>query len=762
MPPKNFDLDLIIAGLNDRQKEAVKATKGPVLVVAGPGSGKTRVLTCRIAWLLATQEARPDQVLALTFTNKAAREMRERVQKLLPRGMAKGMWIGTFHSQMVRLLRVEAKHLGYTSDFTIYDPNDSDRLLKQLIDESDFDPKVIKPRTIRSYISSAKNAQQSAGEMEMAAKSKQAKAAAKLFDPFNDALKGANAFDFDDLLLKPLEIFEQYPDILQKYQHKWSHVLIDEYQDTNRVQYSLAYALSGGHRNLCVVGDDAQSIYSFRGADIQNILSFERDFDEAKVVRLEQNYRSTENILNAADSVIANNTNQIRKTLWTTNQTGEQITLIEALNGRDEAYQAVKTIRGHRAKSNLKFQDFAILYRTNVQSRAFEDALRSNDIPYRVIGGTSFYERKEIKDAIAYLRLLVNPNDVSSFQRIVNYPARGIGLKSQQKILEFARQPEYDLKYTLSEVQNLSIPQRSKHALNGFVELIRSHTEDVHSGMKPNKVAESLLKKSGLIGELNLDETPSGQDRIKNVEGFLQGLEEYAEIDPSHTLSSYLQMISLMTDADTDKSSDDRVILMTLHASKGLEFQVVFIGGLEERLLPLIRGEEISEAALEEERRLFYVGVTRAKSRLYLGRAQYRSRYGGADESYDPSRFIFEIDPRVLKNRVAKSPRTTQSNRSKFKRNSLGQSQRSGRPNRAGNRHRVLSSKPTGSRTIRPRNLENFTRGAHVKHERYGLGRILLVEGRGENIIVTVSFDKFDQKRLRVKFAPMDVIQDTG
>ena len=757
-----FDPKPILAGLNDRQREAVQTTEGPVLVVAGPGSGKTRVLTCRIAWLLASEVARPHQILALTFTNKAAREMHERVQKLLPDGMARGMWVGTFHAQMARLLRVEAKNLGFTSDFTIYDTGDSDRMLKQLIEEYGRDTKAIKPRVIRNYISGAKNAQLSPDQMKEAAETKQAKVAAELYMPYNAALQAANAFDFDDLLLKPLELFKQQPDILQKYQEKWSHVLIDEYQDTNRVQYLLACALAKKHRNLCVVGDDAQSIYAFRGADIQNILSFEKDFDEAKVVRLEQNYRSTKNILRAADSVIAKNTNQIKKTLWTGNEIGQVITLIQADNDRDEAYRAVEIIRRERARENFRFQDFAILYRTNAQSRTFEEALRREGLPYRIVGGLSFYQRKEIKDAIAYLRLLVNPNDIASFQRVVNYPKRGIGLKSQQKIIGYARQPGYDLSIALSEIGYLPIAERIKKQLTNFADLIGSHAGRMEGSMDLGELAASLFRESGLIRDVELDETQSGQIRLKNIHELLQAIQDYAEEDKSQTLSGYLQSIALMTDEDTDKLDADRVALMTLHASKGLEFEVVFIGGLEKGLLPLIRGEEeIDKASLEEERRLFYVGITRAKSRLYLGRAKVRSRYGGYPEGTKPSEFIREIEPSALSARTAGGTRQHRSWQPKKSfRSSQNRSGGSGRSSYGDQRFRVPTSSASrgAANNFRPGDLSAFKVGVLVDHKKYGPGKITHVDGHGEATTVTVYFSKFGRKRLRVAFAPMKVI----
>ena len=734
----------ILGGLNDRQREAVQATQGPVLVVAGPGSGKTRVLTCRIAWLLATETAQPEQVLALTFTNKAAREMRGRVEKLLPKGMGKGMWVGTFHSQMVRLLRMEAKHLGFTSDFTIYDTDDSERVIKQLLYEHEYDSKQIKSRTVRGYISDAKNARRSAEQMKSRAKSKQAKAAANLYDPYNATLKMSNAFDFDDLLMKPLELFSNHPEILLKYQKKWSHILIDEYQDTNRVQYLLAYALSEVHRNLCVVGDDAQSIYAFRGADIQNIFSFERDFDETQVIRLEQNYRSTNRILNAADSVISKNKERIKKKLWTNNGAGDDVKIVNARNDRDEARRAIQIIRGDRVRGKLHYQDFAILYRTNVQSRIFEDELRGAGIPYKVVGGLSFYQRREIKDAIAYLRLLVNPNDISSFQRVVNYPSRGIGIRSQQKVIEYACQPGYDLCLTFDQIEKVPIMRKAQKKLAYFAEMIQVHAEEAESGRSPSEVAASLFRESGLIKELELDESHSGQFRMENIQELLRGIQNHVKKDESRTLSSYLQTVALMTDADTDTSDSGRVVLMTLHASKGLEFPVVFIVGMEEKLLPLIRGEQaISPAELEEERRLLYVGITRAKSRLYLSWAKVRSKYGGDVDHKEPSRFLEELG--------IKWQHPAMMNGAGDLHNSPKQSPPS----------RRVASKSTRSsgQGYRVKDLFAFRTGVQVKHEKLGLGHIVSVYGRGENTTATINFRIAGMKKIRIKFAPMKVVK---
>ena len=755
-----IDSSPILAGLNDRQLEAVKTTQGPVLVVAGPGSGKTRVLTCRIAWLLAHQEAEPYQILALTFTNKAAREMNERVKKLLPKGMTKGMWVGTFHSLMARLLRVEAEHLGFTSDFTIYDTDDCERLLKQLIVDHGLDPKQIKARSIQYHISMAKNRWLSAHQIKSDAKGRSALAAARLFDSYAKALLHSNAFDFDDLLLKPLELFKRFPEVLQKYQRKWSHILIDEYQDTNHVQYLLAQQLSGIHRNLCVVGDDAQSIYSFRGANIKNIISFEKDFPEAKIVRLEENYRSTTRILNAADSLISNNVDRIEKKLWTDNGMGAIVKPIRATNDIDEALKTARKIRTEVNIGRLNYKDFAILYRTNEQSRRFEDALQKDRIPYRLVGGLSFYQRREVRDAISYLRLLVNPNDLSSFKRVVNYPTRGIGAKSQQKIMEYARQEGYTLKRTLDEVDDIQIPKKAKDALREFAKMIHSHTKKVRYDHHPSKIVASLFRDSGFFGELESDDTQTGQRRLENVHQLIGGLEEYEEADQSSPLSRYLQKIALITNADEDDSSDNKVTLMTLHASKGLEFSVVFIVGVEEKLLPLIRHEKITSEEIEEERRLFYVGITRAKSQLYICWACSRKRYGGDPKQCIPSRFINELNLSNIKTSSLKLKKNSSVDKVQASSNVPQQPLKRTEPITGATSRPSLRSRPAAgfSDPVKIHDLSKIQPKVVVRHKDYGYGFVMETEGEGDNKAVMVDFGPRGKKKLRVKFAPMEII----
>jgi len=752
-----IDTTPILEGLNEEQREAVLTTDGPLLVVAGPGSGKTRVLTCRIAWLLASQKAAPYQILALTFTNKAAKEMNHRVSKLIPPGMSNGMWIGTFHALMARLLRIEAKHLGFTSDFTIYDTDDAQRQIKQLIIAHDYDPKKIKPRTVQGYISFAKNKRMTSNQMLGDAKSRAAKIAAKLYDPYAEVLQNSNALDFDDLLLKPLDLFDQVPEVLAKYQRKWSYVLIDEYQDTNHVQYLLAKHLSGVHRNLCVVGDDAQSIYSFRGADINNIFSFESDFGEAATIRLEENYRSTNAILNLADSVISNNKQRIQKTLWTANEIGKPVSLIDSHSDRDEANRIIRIIREEQPRGGYRFRDFAILYRTNSQSRVFEEALRKAGVPYQIVGGISFYQRKEIKDAISYLRLLVNPDDLTSFQRVVNYPSRGIGLKSIEKITEYIHKEGLSLSDGLKRIENLPIPKRAQKSLKDFAQMIRDHSQRADQGQNLTKVASSLFRESGLFSDLESDETIVGQGRIENLRELLNGLEEYVNENEISSLSNFLQDISLLTDAD-NTSGYDQVTLMTLHASKGLEFSVVFIVGLEDGLLPLIREEKISPKQLEEERRLFYVGITRAKSRLFLSWARSRFRFGGKVEYNQPSRFLVEINTQdVKRRRSAFNTEHASHHQTQSPHRSNHSPPKSTSP--TGTKHGRKPKKSTGSASQHfYSHLSQFKKGLQVRHKTYGVGEILNVEGEGVSTTVTISFEKGGNRRMRVAFAPLRII----
>ena len=737
------DAESILGTLNARQQEAVRITSGPLLVIAGPGSGKTRVLTSRIAYLIATGSAYPSQILALTFTNKAAREMKRRVVNLVPEGAARGLAMGTFHSVMMRMLRVELKNgwlPGYTHEFSIYDTDDSERVIRQLMDELHIDRKELAPRTIRAAISRQKNHMVSPGQYEEQAKTPRQRLIAQVYAGYKASLHASNALDFDDLLLKPLELFRKHPDTLKKYQQKWRHVHIDEYQDTNHVQYRLSHLVAREHRNICVVGDDAQSIYAFRGADMRNILNFHEHYPEANIVRLEQNYRSSGNIVRLADSVIKRNTNQLRKDLWTDNGDGDAVQLIQALTGRAEADKASDRIREHKSRHGYAYSDCAILYRTNAQSRSFEDALRTADIPYRVVGGTSFYQRKEIKDALAYLRLLVNPDDHTSLVRIINYPARGIGLKTQEKLADYARFNGISQWEALKQCKQLPLAGRAVRVLSGFYTLITKH-RDLLSKAPPQEVAKALLMEANLFLELSKDSTDRESVRTNNVEELISAIAQHVQDSPESTLSSFLQSTALLTDADQGDDNEDRVTLMTLHASKGLEFKMVFIGGLEEGLFPSIRALQSKDLAkLEEERRLFYVGITRAERHLYLAWAQSRLRFGKVVDGI-PSMFLGELEDSLLQK---------EGYRTSFGR---GKTRPVGASRRARNYITPAGRRPPqqDKSEIRP--------GMRVSHNVFGEGRVVSTTGHGDEKVATIHFDERGHMKIMLRFASLHVLK---
>ena len=754
----NRDAERILRDLNDRQKEAVRCTSGPLLVIAGPGSGKTRVLTARVAYLIAVRAAWPSQILALTFTNKAAREMQRRVLALLPRGAGQGIAMGTFHSVMARLLRRELRDgwlPGYTNRFAIYDKDDSLRVIRQLMDEHNIDKKSINPNSVAAIISRAKNAMIAPGQFEQNARTPIEKQVAKLYHPYLETLHRADAMDFDDLLLKPLELFRSCPPVLEKYQQRWRHVHIDEYQDTNRVQYLLSHAISQDHRNICVVGDDAQSIYSFRGADMRNILDFNKDYPDAKVVRLEQNYRSTQTIVRLADSIIKGNTNQLKKNLWTQNDPGDRVVLIDALNGVMEANKATDCIRSHRQRNAYAYKDFAILYRTNAQSRPFEDSLRAKGVPYRVVGGTSFYQRKEVKDALAYLRLMVNTDDQVNLFRIINYPTRAIGLKTQEKLRSYARFNGISAWEALEQCGSMPVGTRASNALKRFRDLITRHRAQLSSS-PPDEVARRLLTRANLFMDLNKDSTDRGVMRVQNVQEVISAIKEHMDKDAEHTLSTYLQSIALLTDADEGQDDDDRVTLMTLHASKGLEFKVVFIGGLEEGLFPTYRAiHSPGPNAIEEERRLFYVGVTRAERHLYLACARSRLRFGRVEDCV-PSQFLEEIDTSVTR------PEGTSPYERRPK---AGRSARGYRPQPYGlsSHGDTFTNRPAPHREatggMPAARIKDIKPGARVLSETFGTGRVVSTSGRGLQKTATVQFDTRGHKKLMLRYARLRLLR---
>ncbi len=772
-PLPGVDPDEVLAGLNPMQQEAASATEGPVLIIAGPGSGKTRTLTHRIAYLLAAGKARPYQVLALTFTNKAAREMKERVLELVGPAGARGIWMGTFHSVFARILRREADRVGYTRDFSIYDTSDSENVVRNQLARFGIDAKRVSPRAVRQRISGAKNQLVSPAEYQRLAADPFEEAAARVYGGYNAALRRANAMDFDDLLIKPIELFQQHPDLLGEYQRRWRYVHIDEYQDTNHAQYQIARMLAAEHKNLCVVGDDAQSIYAFRGADIQNILSFQKDYSQAKTIRLEQNYRSTGKILQLADAVIGQNSAQLDKKLWTENPEGEHVILMEALSERDEAQKVERRIRDLHVRSGVPYREVAVLYRTNAQSRSIEDALRRGGIPYRLVGGLSFYTRKEIKDALAYLRLVVNPNDAASIRRAINNPTRGIGAKSMERVETFARDEGLTLWQALERAGDAGVGSRAAKAIEKFTFLIGRHAAKAES-TAADEVARSLLGESGLLNALREENTVESLQRWENVQELISAIAEFAASggpDETPTLSEFLQQVSLVTDADADEGDPNRVTLMTLHASKGLEFQVVFVTGMEEGLFPLAAASQ-DPTELEEERRLFYVGVTRARELLFISYARSRYRFGEQQPGIR-SRFLDEVDADdVIRTETGRSFRGKKDRFSVsgggtaafdemdphyYRQNLREEATRSRRPKRAA-RSAAAPDGNAGRRVVYDEGAMDVVPGVEVVHGTFGQGKVLAVEGQGERAAATVFFPAVGQKKLKLKFARLQVV----
>ncbi len=767
--------DDLLTGLNEAQREAVVATEGPVMIVAGPGSGKTRTLTHRIAYLLATKKAWPSQLLALTFTNTAAREMKERVARLVGEEQAKGMWLGTFHATFARVLRREAERVGFTKDFSIYDSDDTERLIKELMPRFGVDPKKVTPRAVRARISGAKNQLVTPAEYLRLAADPFEEAVARLYAPYTEALRRANAMDFDDLLVWPIRLFESHPEALVEYQKRWLYFHIDEYQDTNRAQYLLARMLAAKSRNLCVVGDDAQSIYAFRGADIQNILSFRKDYPEAKTIRLEQNYRSTQKILRLADAIIKQNRDQLDKSLWTDNPEGEHVLMMEALSERDEAQKIERIARDLHVRSGLGWREVAVLYRTNAQSRSVEEALRRGGIPYRLVGGVSFYQRKEIKDALAYLRLVVNPSDGASLVRVINEPARGIGDTTVQKLRACAAEHNLSLWQAIQEPAEAGLAGRTAAAVADFAFTIARHAAKAET-TPADELARDLLQASGLLQALRDENTPEALVRLENVHELLNAVAEFVG-GSGRTLSEFLQEVALVADADSLQDDDDRVTLMTLHASKGLEFKVVFVAGLEEGLFPLAMAAQ-DPKELEEERRLFYVGVTRAQELLFLSFARSRYRYG-EQQSGIRSRFLDEIEvDDVIR---TESGRAFQAQSGRFsldgRRHEADDHTSDGRESDALPRRSAYSGVDPHyyRRNLRPEPAPAkagdgerrivyddgeapLVAGARVRHETFGDGKVLGVEGAGDRATATVFFPSVGQKKLKLKFARLQVL----
>jgi len=735
--------------LNEAQLNAVLKTEGPSMVIAGAGSGKTRVLTYKIVHLVENG-VDPFEILALTFTNKAAREMKLRISAMIGESESKNIWMGTFHSVFAKILRFEAHKIGFTSDFTIYDTQDSERLVSSIIKEKNLDKDVYRPKSIRNRISTLKNnfitvnGYFSNNELVESDNLSRKPETGNIYKEYNERLIKSNSMDFDDLLMKTNELLNNYPEVLAKYQEKFKYILVDEYQDTNNSQYLIVKSLSDKYQNICVVGDDAQSIYSFRGANINNIINFRNDYDEVEVFRLEQNYRSTKNIVNAANSVIEHNKNKIDKEVWTDNDFGDRVEIIANDSDIGEARGLCQKII---SLNNTSFSNIAILYRTNAQSRPIEDSLRLNKIPYQIFGGVSFYNRKEIKDVLAYLRLIVNSSDEESLKRVINYPARGIGQVTINKIILAAQKHNLTLYETIKRKNELSIGLSASvlTKLQNFIDLIDVFKIE-NKKLNAFDLTKEVIEKVRIIDELKKDDSPEGISRVENVQELLNGIRDFIEdqkelVDSNDKLSEFLSTVSLSTDFDIENEDQDKVSLMTLHLSKGLEFKHVFIVGLEEDLFPSALSYN-TRSELEEERRLFYVGITRAKENLYLSYANSRYRWGKLIYC-EESRFLNEIDkdyvktikPNPVKSNIPISPRKNIIYNSK--------------PN--------LKRLPKTSTTI-PAIKLNVSEGDSVSHEKFGIGEIIKIEGSGNDSKATVNFKKFGLKNLLLRFAKLNKV----
>ena len=759
--------------LNEAQRAPTLHKDGPLIVIAGAGSGKTRVLTYRIAYLMS-QGIDPFSILALTFTNKAAREMKSRIGDLVGESEAKNLWMGTFHSVFARILRSEADKLGFPSNFTIYDTQDSDRLISSIIKEKGLDKDIYKFKQIRSRISAFKNslitvkAYFNDSDLQESDSMSKRPEMGSIYREYVDRCFKAGAMDFDDLLLRTNELLNRHPDVLAKYQDRFRYILVDEYQDTNHSQYLIVRALSDRYQNICVVGDDAQSIYAFRGANINNILNFQKDYSDVSLYRLEQNYRSTKTIVNAANSIISYNKNKIDKVVWTSNDKGDLVRINRLATDSEEGRHVASSIFTFKMEEQRKNDDFAILYRTNAQSRAMEDALRKRDIPYRIYGGLSFYQRKEIKDILAYLRLVVNPNDEESLKRIINYPPRGIGQTTVDKLVVASKNHNLPLFETLDRARELGVPINSGtlEKLMNFATLIKRFQIENES-FNAFEITDLITKKVGIVQELKKDATPEGIARIENIEELLNGIRDFTEgqleiVDSSGNLAEFLQDVALATDLDKDEDPNiDRVALMTIHLAKGLEFPYVFIVGLEEDLFPSAMSLN-TRSELEEERRLFYVAMTRAKERAFLSYTLSRYRWGKLIDS-EPSRFIEEIDSQYVDHI---KPKDDYSFKPLIKASIFDNPSEVKKDFKV--KERTISS-PTFSQLKKLRKIDNnqplqvnqdvkgLAEGMMVEHARFGKGVIENIEGKGQDRKALISFKDFGKKNLLLRFAKLKI-----
>ena len=750
-----------LSQLNESQKLPTVHKNGPIMVIAGAGSGKTRVLTYRIAYLME-MGVDPFSILALTFTNKAAREMKSRISLIVGEEKSKNLWMGTFHSIFARILRSEAELLGYSSNFTIYDTQDSERLIATIIKELKLDKDLYKYRNIRNRISSLKNnlvtIKAYLSNQELIQQDSEARRPmfGKVYQTYVNRCFKASAMDFDDLMLKTNELLNRFPEVLAKYQERFKYIHVDEYQDTNHSQYLIIKALADRYENLCVVGDDAQSIYGFRGANIENILSFQKDYLNSAVYRLEQNYRSTQNIVNAANSVIKNNINKLDKNVWTNNEQGDKIEINQSITDAEEGRYVASSIFENKNNLRLDNDSFAVLYRTNAQSRSIEDALRRKNISYQIYGGLSFYQRKEIKDILAYLRVIINSSDEESFKRILNYPARGIGQTTIDKLLIYSNEKNISLFKTLEllETVDININNGTKTKLIDFLNLIKT-LQLRNNSLNALEIIDEVLKRIGVINLLKAEGTPESVSRIENIEELLNAVKDFIEgqedvINSEGSLSEFLEDVALISELDKDKNeTQKKVSLMTIHLAKGLEFPHVYIVGLEEDLFPSALSST-TRSDLEEERRLFYVALTRAEKKITLTYAKTRYRWGKLNDC-EPSRFINEIDSNYTNHNFSKS-------KSLFQTSSSSNSLRFKKPEKKSN------LKPLGKKKLVTENvsgnIEGFKDlkiGDYIIHNRFGKGEVIETEGIGFDKKAEVKFDTSGIKKILLKFAKYEI-----
>ncbi|WP_396589765.1 ATP-dependent helicase [Allomuricauda sp. R78024] len=768
--------------LNDAQRAPVLHKDGPLMVIAGAGSGKTRVLTYRIAHLM-DQGVDSFNILALTFTNKAAREMKKRIATIVGSSEAKNLWMGTFHSVFAKLLRFDGDKLGYPSNFTIYDTQDSQRLIASIIKEMGLDKDIYKYKQIQNRISSYKNSLVTVKAYFQNPELVEADAMAKrprlgeIYQNYVDRCFKAGAMDFDDLLLRTNELLTRFPEVLMKYQDRFRYILVDEYQDTNHSQYLIVKALSDRYQNICVVGDDAQSIYSFRGANISNILNFQRDYDDVGMYRLEQNYRSTKNIVNAANSIIAKNKNQLEKIVWTSNDEGSKIKIHRSITDAEEGRYVASSIFENKMQQQMQNGEFAVLYRTNSQSRAIEDALRKRDIPYRIYGGLSFYQRKEIKDVLAYLRMVINPKDEEALKRVINFPARGIGQTTIDKLVVAANHYGRSIFEVMEHMEklDLKINTGTKRKLGDFVTMIKSF-QIMNEGSDAFTLAEHVTKKTGLLLEFKKDGTPEGIARMENIEELLNGIKDFVEgqkelADATGAISEFLEDVALATDLDKDTGDDDRVALMTIHLAKGLEFPYVYVVGMEEDLFPSAMSMN-TRSELEEERRLFYVALTRAEKQAFLTYTQNRYRWGKLIDA-EPSRFLEEIDEQYVENLTPVNDGYRY--KSMIDVDIFGDVDKSKlRQIKPKNGAPPAVHKPNENQLRKLRKLKpelaapanntgsidpNLVEGSLVNHTRFGKGKVLKVEGIGNDKKAEIQFERGDIKKLLLRFAKLEILE---